>query len=101
MTVYWQVCTMKNSYQILGVFPNASIADIKDAYRKLSVIWHPDRNESPEAGHTFASISEAYSVLSDPRKRQELDEKISKGQVDDINEVVERVVDSYLDSLVQ
>ena len=92
---------MKNSYQILGVSPAASIAEIKDAYRKLSVLWHPDRNKSPEAGHTFASISEAYSILSDPRKRQELDEKISKGQVENINEVVERIVDSYLDSLAE
>lgn len=92
---------MKNSYQILGVSPAASIAEIKDAYRKLSVLWHPDRNKSPEAGRTFASISEAYSILSDPRKRQELDEKISKGQVENINEVVERIVDSYLDSLAE
>ncbi len=92
---------MKNAYQILGVSPAASIAEIKDAYRKLSVHWHPDKNKSPEAGHTFASISEAYGILSDSRKRQELDEKISKGQVENINEVVERVVDSFLDSLTE
>lgn len=92
---------MKNAYQILGVSPSVTLAEIKDVYRKLSVQWHPDINKSPEAGHTFASFSEAYSILSNPRKRQELDEKISKGQVEDINEVVERVVDSFLDSLTE
>lgn len=90
---------MKNAYQILGVSPSASIAEIKDVYRKLSVLWHPDRNASPEAGQTFAQISEAYGVLSDPVKRADLDSKISKGLVEDINEVVGRVVDSYLGTL--
>ena len=90
---------MKNAYQVLGVSPDASIAEIKDVYRKLSVLWHPDRNSSKEAGAKFALISEAYGVLSDPVKRSDLDGKISKGLVEDINEVVRRVVDSYLDTL--
>ena len=90
---------MKNAYQILGVAPDAPIAEIKARYRELSTQWHPDRNKSPEAGHTFATISEAYSVLSDPHKRAELDSKISLGLVEDINETVERVVDAYLHPL--
>ncbi|MEN9524386.1 MAG: hypothetical protein RL536_455 [Candidatus Parcubacteria bacterium] len=92
---------MKNAYEILGVSPTSGIEEIKAVYRKLSVQWHPDVNKNPEAGHKFAELSEAYSVLSDPQKRKELDEKISTGHVENINEVVERVVDSYLDSLTQ
>ncbi|MFA6295442.1 MAG: DnaJ domain-containing protein [Candidatus Paceibacterota bacterium] len=92
---------MKNPYQILGVTPTANIAEIKDAYRKLSVQWHPDKNNGPEAQQRFAAISESYMILSDPHKRQELDGEISKNQIENINEVVERVVDSYLDSLVE
>jgi len=92
---------MKNPYQILGVTPTANIAEIKEAYRKLSVQWHPDMNKSPEAQQKFAAVSESYRILSDPRKRQELDGKISKNQIENINEVVERVVDSYLDSLIE
>jgi curved DNA-binding protein CbpA len=90
---------MKNSYQVLGVSPEASIAEIKSVFRKLSIQWHPDRNTSPEAGQMFAQISEAYGILSDPVKRAELDSKISKGLVENINEVVGRVVDAYLDSV--
>lgn len=90
---------MKNAYQIFAVSPSASIAEIKDVYRKLSMLWHPDKNLSPESGQMFAQISEAYGVLSDPIKRLELDSQISKGLVENINEVTERVVDSYLDSL--
>ena len=90
---------MKNAYQTLGVSPTDSMSEIKEAYRKLSIQWHPDKNTSPEAGHTFAQISGAYGVLSDPVRRAELDSKISQGLVEDINEVVARVVDSYLGSL--
>ena len=92
---------MKNAYQILGVSPDAGIDEIKSTYRKLSVLWHPDVSKAPEAQQRFAEISGAYEVLSDPRKRQELDGQISTGQVENIIEVVERVVDSYLDSLAK
>ena len=90
---------MKNAYQILGVTPSTSTAQVKGAYWKLSQKWHPDKNKSPEAQQMFAEISEAYNVLSDPAKRADLDSKISTGFIVDINEVVERVVDSYLDTL--
>jgi len=58
-------------YQILGVTKNASEAEIKKAYRKLAVQYHPDRNQgSREAEEKFKEIAEAYSVVSDPDKRQ-------------------------------
>lgn len=56
----------KNYYQILGVSPSASGSDIKAAYRRLALIYHPDKNrEDPTSGYVFAEINEAYQVLSD------------------------------------
>ncbi len=63
----------KDYYEILGVPKNASKEMIKDAYRKLALQYHPDRNKSPEAEEKFKEISEAYAVLSDDGKRQQYD----------------------------
>jgi molecular chaperone DnaJ len=64
----------KDYYKILGVDKNASQDDIKKAFRKLSVKWHPDRNNgSKEAEAKFKEIAEAYAVLGDENKRKEYD----------------------------
>lgn len=60
-------------YNILKVHRNATDDDLKKAYRRLVMIWHPDKNPSTtklEAESKFKQISEAYDVLSDPQKRQ-------------------------------
>eukprot|EP01038_Epipyxis_sp_PR26KG_P006667 gene6667-9149_t len=60
----------KDYYKILSVSRSASQADIKRAYRKLSLKYHPDKNSSPDASEKFAEISVAYDVLSDAEKRE-------------------------------
>jgi len=60
-------------YKILDVPKNASDQDIKKAYRKLSLQYHPDRNQSPDAEEKIRKINEAYETLSDPAKRQQYD----------------------------
>ena len=60
-------------YQILQITPIATFADVHKAYRTLAMQFHPDRNATPEAGATMATINEAYAVLSDPSRRREYD----------------------------
>jgi len=60
----------KDYYEILGVPRNATKEEIKRAYRKLALQYHPDRNKSPDAEEKFKEISEAYAVLSDDEKRR-------------------------------
>jgi curved DNA-binding protein len=60
----------KDYYKILGVDRNANENEIKRAYRKLALKYHPDRNpDNPSAEEKFKEINEAYQVLSDPQKR--------------------------------
>ncbi|VVU95158.1 DnaJ C terminal domain [seawater metagenome] len=60
-------------YDVLEVKPDASNNEIKKAYRKLAMKWHPDKNKAPDAEETFKKISEAYAILSDETKRQTYD----------------------------
>jgi molecular chaperone DnaJ len=65
----------KDFYQILGVGEKASPEDIKKAYRKLAKTHHPDANQgNARAAERFKEIGEAYSVLSDPKKRKQYDQ---------------------------
>ena len=71
---------MKNYYSVLGLPNGASDDDIKKAYRKLAMKYHPDRNEgNKKAEDKFKEISEAYAVLSDKKKRQQYDQFGSEG----------------------
>jgi molecular chaperone DnaJ len=63
----------RDYYEVLGVQRTASKDEIKDAYRKLAMQYHPDRNKAPDAEERFKEISEAYAVLSDDEKRQQYD----------------------------
>ncbi|MFF4986484.1 DnaJ C-terminal domain-containing protein [Streptosporangium saharense] len=63
----------RDFYEILGLQRNASQEDVQRAYRKLARANHPDVNKDPEAEDRFKDISEAYSVLSDPKTRRRYD----------------------------
>jgi len=63
----------KDYYQILSVSKNATQDEIKKAYRKLALEYHPDKNKSKEAEEKFKEINQAYEVLSDPQKKEAYD----------------------------
>ena len=63
----------KDFYAILGVEKNASEDDIKKAYRRMALRFHPDKNKEPDAEEKFKEIAEAYEVLSDAEKRAAYD----------------------------
>ena len=69
------MATQRDYYEVLGVDKNASDAEIKSAFRKLAKKYHPDLNkDNPDAAEKFKEIGEAYSVLSDPNKKQMYDQ---------------------------
>src|SRR3990167_6005326 len=64
----------KDFYEILGVSRSAEASEIKSAYRKLAMKYHPDRNpDNNSAEEKFKEIQNAYSILSDPQKRSAYD----------------------------
>jgi molecular chaperone DnaJ len=66
---------MNNYYEILGVSKDATQEDIKKAYRKLAIQYHPDRN--PEEGEKFKDIASAYDTLGDENKRRDYDNRLN------------------------
>lgn len=66
-------------YDLLGIRSDASVDDIKRAYRKLALKYHPDRNKDPDAAETFKKINDVYQVLSDAELRRLYDQYGKEG----------------------
>ena len=64
----------RDFYDILGINKSASAAEIKKAYRKVAIKFHPDKNpDNKEAEEKFKEAAEAYEILSNPEKKQKYD----------------------------
>jgi curved DNA-binding protein CbpA len=89
-------------YDILEIEKNATIFDIKKAYYKLALKYHPDKTQCEDSKYIFQSINEAYSVLSDPIKKSEYDNlirqvDIKSFDIKDIKLYIDEVVDKYFE----
>jgi DnaJ homolog subfamily B member 5 len=69
----------KDYYKALGIAKTATDDEIKKAYRKLALKFHPDKNKEPGAEEKFKEIAEAYEVLSDKKKRDVYDKYGEEG----------------------
>lgn len=70
----------KDYYSVLGIQKGASDDEIKKAYRKQALKYHPDKNKSPGAEEKFKEIAEAYDVLSDQKKKDIYDKFGEEGE---------------------
>ncbi len=68
------MASKRDYYEILGIDKTASAAEIKKAYRKMALEFHPDKNKAAGAEEKFKEINEAYQVLSDPQKKAKYDQ---------------------------
>lgn len=68
------MATKRDYYEILGLKKTATAAEIKSAYRKMALKYHPDQNKEKDAEEKFKEINEAYQVLSDEKKKQAYDQ---------------------------
>lgn len=92
---------MKDYYFILGVATNASLADIKKAYRVKAAEFHPDRNSSELAPIKFHAVKEAYDVLSDEDARLAYDENRRRNLLESPLETASEIWQNYLAGVMQ
>lgn len=67
---------MKNYYKVLGINEQATLDEIKKAYKQLAILYHPDKNKDSSAIQMFKDISDAYQVLSNSNKKDEYDNSL-------------------------
>ena len=68
------MATKRDFYEVLGLTKSATAAEIKSAYRKMALKFHPDKNKAPDAEEKFKEINEAYQILSDKQKKATYDQ---------------------------
>lgn len=69
----------QNFYTLMGISQDASLAEIKRAFRNLSVTLHPDKNDAEDANVVFRNLVSIYEILKDPAKREKYDGVVKNG----------------------
>ncbi|MFN7156207.1 MAG: J domain-containing protein [Acidovorax sp.] len=82
-------------YGALGLAANASLADIKKAFRHKASFYHPDRNDAPDAAQRFQAVQKAYEVLSDESARQAYDDNRRRNLLDDPLQTAQDIWQTY------
>ena len=91
---------MNDHYTALGLGSDASLADIKKAFRQKAALYHPDRNNAADAAARFRTVQEAYDVLSDERKRQAYDDNRRRNLLDNPAETAREIWTNYFSSVL-
>jgi len=92
---------VSDHYAALGLGSDASLADIKKAFRQKAALLHPDRNSAADAGARFREVQEAYEVLADPAKRQAYDDNRRRNLLDDPLDTARGIWQSYIQNVLK
>lgn len=92
---------MTDHYAALGLASDATLADIKKAFRQKASSYHPDRNTSAEAPARFRAVQAAYEVLSDDAKRQAYDDNRRRNLLDSPIDTAREIWQTYMQQTLQ
>jgi curved DNA-binding protein CbpA len=87
---------MTDHYAALGLASDATLADVKKAFRQKASQYHPDRNTAPDAPARFRAVQEAYDVLSDTDKRQAYDDNRRRNLLDSPIDTAREIWQRYI-----
>ncbi|WP_313953370.1 DnaJ domain-containing protein [Accumulibacter sp.] len=91
---------MKDYYAVLGVASDASLEEVKRAYRKKALQLHPDRNMAADAADRFRDVQEAYETLSDTTRRHDYDENRRRNLLEKPLETAREIWKNYLEGVL-
>lgn len=91
---------MQDHYNILGISVDASLDDIKAAYRQKAFLFHPDKNQSANAAEQFRLVKKAYDVLSLPDSRKIYDESRRRNLLEDPLGTAKKIWQNYLSKVL-
>ncbi len=91
---------MSEHYAALGLKSDATLADIKKAFRQKASQFHPDRNSDPDAPARFREVQEAYDVLSNNEKRKAYDDNRRRNLLDDPAQTAREIWQSYFQQVL-
>ena len=91
---------MNDHYTALGLGSDATLADIKKAFRQKASLYHPDRNNATDAAARFRAVQAAYEVLSDDSKRQAYDDNRRRNLLDNPLETAHELWTRYVASVL-
>ena len=91
---------MKDHYAALGLASDATLADIKKAFRQQASLHHPDRNTAAGAPARFRAVQEAYEVLADAAKRQAYDDNRRRNLLDSPIDTAREIWQNYFNPLL-
>lgn len=91
---------MRDHYATLGLGSDATLVDVKKAFRQKASLHHPDRNAAADAAQRFRAVQEAYEVLSDEAKRQAYDDNRRRNLLDSPVDTARDIWQNYFNQLL-